>query len=80
MTTTRPDARDTTKRARRGRRGGRAAGVGSRRTPFRSLAVRNFRLFAAGQVVSVAGTWMMVTAQDWLVLSLTGTPARPWAP
>ncbi len=37
MTTTRPDARDTTKRARRGRRGGRAAGVGSRRTPFRSL-------------------------------------------
>ncbi|MDT3396545.1 MFS transporter [Streptomyces sp. B1866] len=40
--------------------------------PFRSLAVRNFRLFAAGQVVSVAGTWMMVTAQDWLVLELTG--------
>ncbi|MCZ0999898.1 MFS transporter [Streptomyces mirabilis] len=34
--------------------------------------MRNFRLFAAGQVVSVAGTWMMVTAQDWLVLSLTG--------
>ena len=47
-------------------------GGGVRRTPFRSLAVRNFRLFAAGQVVSVAGTWMMVTAQDWLVLSLTG--------
>ncbi|MEU9857923.1 MFS transporter [Streptomyces sp. NPDC047974] len=40
--------------------------------PFRSLAVRNFRLFVAGQVVSAAGTWMMVTAQDWLVLSLTG--------
>ncbi|MER5208672.1 MFS transporter [Streptomyces sp. NPDC002825] len=39
---------------------------------FRSLAVRNFRLFAAGQVVSVAGTWMMVVAQDWLVLALTG--------
>ncbi|MER5343922.1 MFS transporter [Streptomyces mirabilis] len=72
MTTTRPGARDTTKRARRGRRGRSAAGVGSRRTPFRSLSVRNFRLFAAGQVVSVAGTWMMVTAQDWLVLSLTG--------
>ncbi|WP_407842027.1 MFS transporter (plasmid) [Streptomyces sp. DSM 116496] len=43
----------------------------TRRTPFRSLAVRNFRLFAAGQVVSVAGTWMMITAQDWLVLSMT---------
>ncbi|MFF8608919.1 MFS transporter [Streptomyces sp. NPDC015346] len=39
---------------------------------FRSLSVRNFRLFVAGQVVSVAGTWMMVVAQDWLVLSLTG--------
>ncbi|GAA0576030.1 MFS transporter [Streptomyces crystallinus] len=38
--------------------------------PFRSLAVRNFRLFAAGQVVSVAGTWMMVVAQDWIVLGL----------
>ncbi|MFJ9811602.1 MFS transporter [Streptomyces sp. NPDC101158] len=39
---------------------------------FQSLSVRNFRLFVAGQLVSVAGTWMMVVAQDWLVLSLTG--------
>lgn len=38
---------------------------------FRSLKVRNFRLFAAGQILSVTGTWMMVTAQDWLVLCLT---------
>ncbi|MEU6706867.1 MFS transporter [Streptomyces wuyuanensis] len=43
--------------------------------PFRSLAVRNFRLFAAGQVVSVAGTWMMIVAQDWLVLALTDDSA-----
>ncbi|MFF8405637.1 MFS transporter [Streptomyces sp. NPDC015684] len=35
------------------------------------MTVRNFRLFATGQIVSVAGTWMMVVAQDWLVLSLT---------
>ncbi|MEU0203953.1 MULTISPECIES: MFS transporter [unclassified Streptomyces] len=42
------------------------------RNTFRSLSVRNFRLFAAGQVLSVSGTWMMVVAQDWLVLSLTG--------
>ncbi|WP_434598887.1 MFS transporter [Streptomyces sp. A5-4] len=42
---------------------------------FRSLSVRNFRLFAAGQVMSVGGTWMMVVAQDWLVLSLTGDSA-----
>ncbi|MGW7516436.1 MFS transporter [Streptomyces sp. NPDC054796] len=39
---------------------------------FRSLSVRNFRLFASGQILSVAGTWMMVVAQDWLVLSLSG--------
>ncbi|MFD3555151.1 MFS transporter [Streptomyces goshikiensis] len=42
---------------------------------FRSLSVRNFRLFAAGQVLSVGGTWMMVVAQDWLVLALTGDSA-----
>ncbi|MEU6541699.1 MFS transporter [Streptomyces sp. NPDC046859] len=41
-------------------------------TGTRSLGVRNFRLFAAGQVASVTGTWMMVVAQDWLVLDLTG--------
>ncbi|MEU6854722.1 MFS transporter [Actinacidiphila alni] len=35
------------------------------------MYVRNFRLFAFGQVVSAAGTWMMVVAQDWSVLSLT---------
>lgn len=39
---------------------------------FGSLSVRNFRLFATGQVVSAAGTWMMVVVQDWLVLGLTG--------
>ncbi|MFH8628178.1 MFS transporter [Streptomyces vietnamensis] len=43
--------------------------------PFPSLAVRNFRLFAAGQVLSATGTWMMVVAQDWLVLSLTDNSA-----
>jgi len=42
---------------------------------FRSLSVRNFRLFAVGQVVSVAGTWMMVVAQDWLVLGMTDDSA-----
>lgn len=46
---------------------------------LRSLSVRNFRLFAAGQLVSVAGTWMMVVAQDWLVLSLTGDSAAALA-
>ncbi|WP_344951319.1 MFS transporter [Actinomadura miaoliensis] len=38
---------------------------------FRSLRVRNYRLFASGQVVSNVGTWMQRVAQDWLVLDLT---------
>lgn len=38
---------------------------------FRSLKVHNYRLFAAGGVVSNVGTWMQRTAQDWLVLDLT---------
>ncbi|GHF47015.1 MFS transporter [Streptomyces mashuensis] len=42
---------------------------------FSSLRVRNYRLFAAGQVVSNTGTWMQRIAQDWLVLSLTGSSA-----
>ncbi|MEV6763567.1 MFS transporter [Streptomyces sp. NPDC051105] len=40
---------------------------------FGSLKVRNYRLFFAGQVVSNIGTWMQRIAQDWLVLSLTGS-------
>ena len=39
---------------------------------FRSLRVRNYRLFAAGQVVSLTGTWGQRVAQDWLVLELSG--------
>jgi len=38
---------------------------------FGSLANRNYRLFAAGQVVSNTGSWMQRVAQDWLVLELT---------
>jgi MFS family permease len=38
---------------------------------FSSLAVRNYRLFASGQVVSLTGTWMQRVAQDWLVLDLS---------
>ncbi|MEV5882665.1 MFS transporter [Streptomyces sp. NPDC052020] len=42
---------------------------------FASLKVRNYRLFFLGQVVSNIGTWMQRIAQDWLVLSLTGSSA-----
>ena len=38
---------------------------------FRSLRVRNYRLFASGQIVSLTGTWMQRVAQDWLVLNLS---------
>jgi MFS family permease len=42
---------------------------------FSSLRIRNYRLFFLGQVVSNTGTWMQRIAQDWLVLSLTGSSA-----
>jgi len=45
--------------------------VGAR--TFRSLHIRNYRLFFFGQLVSVTGTWMQTVAQSWLVLSLTGS-------
>jgi MFS family permease len=38
---------------------------------FRSLRVRNYRLFATGQLVKLTGVWMQFTAQDWLVLQLS---------
>lgn len=41
--------------------------------PFRSLTIRNYRLYAAGSLVSNIGTWMQNTAQAWLVLELTGS-------
>ncbi len=41
------------------------------RHTFRALSTRNYRLFLAGQVVSVSGTWMQTVAQAWLVLQLT---------
>ncbi|WP_250523659.1 MFS transporter [Caballeronia sp. NCF2] len=36
---------------------------------FNSLRVFNYRLWAAGALVSNVGTWMQRTAQDWLVLT-----------
>jgi MFS family permease len=36
---------------------------------FRSLHSFNYRLWAAGAMVSNIGTWMQRTAQDWLVLT-----------
>ena len=39
---------------------------------FRSLRVRNYRLYAGGQVISLTGTWMQRVAQDWLILEPSG--------
>ncbi|MEG3633168.1 MFS transporter [Micromonospora palythoicola] len=44
-------------------------------TMFQSLQVRNYRLFAFGQLVKLIGVWMMFIAQDWLVLELSGDSA-----
>lgn len=41
---------------------------------FESLRVRDFRIFYAGQLVSITGTWMQQVAIGWLVLDLTGSP------
>lgn len=38
---------------------------------FRSLRIRNYRLYWTGAVVSNVGTWMQRIAQDWLVLHLS---------
>lgn len=53
-----------------------AAGPPGRRRHYRgrvfaALGVRNFRIYFAGQAISLAGTWMQAVAQSWLVLQLT---------
>ena len=40
-------------------------------TTFQSLTVRNYRLFASGQILKLIGVWMQFIAQDWLVLELS---------
>ncbi len=39
----------------------------------RALRHRNYRLFFAGQLISLIGTWMQTVAQSWLVYRLTGS-------
>jgi MFS family permease len=42
---------------------------------LRALHSRNYRLFVAGQLVSLIGTWMQSVAQSWLIWRLTGSAA-----
>lgn len=42
---------------------------------FRALQHRNYRLYIIGQLVSLAGTWMQIVAQGWLVYELSRSEA-----
>ena len=41
------------------------------RVTFAALAIPNYRRYYAGQSISLIGTWMQMTAQSWLVFTLT---------
>ena len=41
------------------------------RLTFAALSVPNYRRYYGGQAISLTGTWMQMTAQAWLVLTLT---------
>src|SRR5690348_9486025 len=45
------------------------------RGSFAPLRFPNFRIYLGGQAVSLIGTWLQVTAQAWLVWTLTGSEA-----
>jgi MFS family permease len=50
--------------------------IGASRTTFAALAIPNYRRYVRGQAVSLAGTWMQMTAQAWLVLTITHSAAK----
>lgn len=41
---------------------------------FKSLKHKNFRLFFSGQLLSLMGTWLQLTAMPWYVYRLTNSP------
>src|SRR5881398_58769 len=43
------------------------------RHTFRALRHRNYRLFVWGQLVSLIGTWMQLTAMSWFVYQITNS-------
>ena len=50
-----------------------APGAPVKKSMFRALKIRNYRLYATAQLISLTGTWMQRVAQDWLVLELTNS-------
>src|ERR1700678_3998515 len=47
--------------------------ISAGRVTFAALSVPNYRRYISGQAVSLVGTWMQMTAQSWLVLTLTNS-------
>jgi len=45
------------------------------RDSFSPLKVRNFRIYLAGQAISLVGTWLQITAQGWVVWELSNSAA-----
>jgi MFS family permease len=45
-------------------------------TALRAFRYRDFRLFWAGQLVSLVGSWMQSVGQAWIVLELTRSPFK----
>jgi MFS family permease len=43
-------------------------------TTFNAFKSRNYRLYFAGQSISLIGTWMQKTAVSWVIYSLTHSP------
>jgi len=54
--------------------GTREAGEGRLAGTFAALRHRNYRLWFLGQLVSLLGSWMQITAQGYLVYQLTHSP------
>ncbi len=44
------------------------------RRVFKAFTYRDYRLLWAGAFTSSVGTWMQAVAQNWLILTLTGSP------
>ena len=50
--------------------------VSNAKFAIRALSHRNYRLFFAGQGISLIGTWMQQTAIGWVVYEITGSAKR----
>ncbi len=50
--------------------------VNAGRLTFAALSIANYRRYFAGQSISLIGTWMQMTAQSWLVFSLTHSSTK----